>query len=140
MSSAPSRAMRSNSARGRNIGVSELRNPMCVPLPSSSRRRNRWYFSGVKLELNRWRGSRITSDQKLAGPHDLPVIGPDVELRADHVDVRRRIPLRAGVRAVGVSECDVDSGELLVLQNIADHAVQADVGADGELAYAVAVF
>ena len=121
-------------------GVSQLRNLTCVPQPSSSRRRKRWYFSGVKLALKRWRSSRITSDQKLAGAHDLPVVRPDVEFRADHVDVRGAIPLRAGVRAVGIAEGDVDAGDFFILQDIADHAVQADVGADGEFAHAVAVF
>lgn len=42
--------------------------------------------------------------------------------------------------AVGVSEGDVDARELLVLENVADDAVDANVGADGELAYSVGVF
>ena len=50
-----------------------------------------------------------------------------------------RIPVRAGVRAVGIAERDVDAGDLFVLQNVADHVVHGDVGADGELAHAVAV-
>ena len=74
------------------------------------------------------------------GAHDLTIVSPDVEFRPDHIDVRRRIPLRAGMRAVGIAERDVNAGKFFVLQNVADHAVQSDVGADGELAHAIAVF
>ncbi len=42
--------------------------------------------------------------------------------------------------AVGVAEGDVDAGEFFVLQDVADDALDADVGADGELADAVGVF
>ena len=42
--------------------------------------------------------------------------------------------------AVGIAESDMNAGELLVLQNIADHPLHAQVGADGELAHAVGVF
>ena len=67
------------------------------------------------------------------------VAQPDVEFQADYVDVGGGLPGRSGVGAVGVSEGDVDAGELLVLQDVADDVVYADVGADGELAYAVGV-
>ena len=42
--------------------------------------------------------------------------------------------------AVGIAEGDVDAGKFFVLQDIADDAGDADVGADGELADAVGVF
>ena len=42
--------------------------------------------------------------------------------------------------AVGVSEGNVDAGEFLVLQDVADDPIDANVGADGELADAVGVF
>ena len=42
--------------------------------------------------------------------------------------------------AVGVSEGNVDAGEFFVLEDVADDALDSDVGADGELAYAVGVF
>ena len=45
---------------------------------------------------------------------------PDVEARADDVDVGRREPVGAGVVAVGIAEGDVDAGKLLVLQDVAD--------------------
>ena len=41
---------------------------------------------------------------------------------------------------VGVAEGDVDAGEFFVLEEVADEAVDADVGADGEFADAVGVF
>ncbi len=51
----------------------------------------------------------------------------------------RGLPRGAGVGSVGVSEGDVDAGEFFVLKDVADDAVDADVGADGELADAVGV-
>ena len=42
--------------------------------------------------------------------------------------------------SIGIAEGDVDAGELLVLQDVADDLVNPEVGADGELAYAVGVF
>ena len=50
-----------------------------------------------------------------------------------------RIPVGAGVRAVGIAERNVDAGIFLVLQNVADDILELDVGADGEFADAVAV-
>ena len=84
-------------------------------------------------------GSQITQIRNLPAAHDLLVVHPDVELGADDVDVRRRPPVGAGVRAVRIAERDVHAGELLVLQDVADDAVKLDVRADRELADAVAV-
>ena len=53
--------------------------------------------------------------------------------------MRGRVPVGAGVRAVGIAERDVDAGELLVLQDVADDVRQLDVGADRELADAIGV-
>ena len=50
-----------------------------------------------------------------------------------------RLPGRAGLAAVGIAEGEVDAGDLLVLQQHADHVLERDVGAEGELADAVAV-
>src|SRR6266851_1347170 len=50
------------------------------------------------------------------------------------------LPWGSGVGAVGVAEGYVDAGEFFVLQDVADDALYADVGADGELADAVGVF
>ena len=49
------------------------------------------------------------------------------------------LPGGAGVSAVGVAEGDMDAGELFILEDVADDALDADVGADGELADAVGV-
>src|SRR5262249_2625727 len=66
-------------------------------------------------------------------------VDPDVELPTHDVYVSRRIPVRAGVRGVRIPERDVDAGNLLILQNIADHVPNRNIRADGELAHAVAV-
>src|SRR5260370_31500422 len=50
------------------------------------------------------------------------------------------LPGGSGVSAVGVAEGYVDAGKFFVLQDVADDALDADVGADGELADAVGVF
>src|SRR4029079_2412746 len=71
--------------------------------------------------------------------HNLAAVDPDIELPADHVDMGGGIPVRAGVGRVRIAERNVNSGNLLVLQNIADHVPHRDVGADGELAHAIAV-
>ncbi len=65
---------------------------------------------------------------------------PDVEAESDDIDVGAGAPGGAGVFAVGVAEGDVDAGEFFVLQDVADDAVDAEVGADGEFADAVGVF
>src|SRR5450631_2191239 len=90
----------------------------------------------------------LCGDEKAAFAHDLfgdvgcAVFGfePDVEAEADDVDVRAGAPGGAGMLAVWIAEGDVDSGELLVLEDVADDALNAEVGADGKLAYAVGVF
>ena len=64
---------------------------------------------------------------------------PDVEAEADDIDVGAGAPGSAGVFAVGIAEGDVDAGKFLVLEDVADDAVDADVGADGEFADAVGV-
>ena len=49
------------------------------------------------------------------------------------------MPVGAGMHAVGVAEREVDAGELLVLQDVADEPRELDVGADREFAHAVRV-
>ena len=51
----------------------------------------------------------------------------------------RRFPVGAGLAAVGIAEREVDAGDLLVLQQDADHVAEREVGAEGQLADAVAV-
>src|SRR5260370_27866659 len=72
--------------------------------------------------------------------HDLAPVNPDIELAANHVDVSGRVPVGAGVRAVRIAERNMDARDLLILENVADHIANGNVGADGEFANAVAVF
>lgn len=85
-----------------------------------------------------------SGDQEAAVLHDLFfatfVFEPDVEAEADDVDVSAGAPGCAGVFAVGIAEGDVDAGKFFVLQNIADDAGDANVGADGELTDAIRIF
>src|ERR1039458_8510597 len=126
------------SGAGRKQGVSLWRNCVATPLRCSINSRKRWYPWGVQSRLNRCRSEGIK--EKSSAAHDLPAVDPDIELPPHHVDMSGGVPIGAGMRAVGIAEGDVDSRDLLVLQNIADHVVHADVGADGELAHAVAEF
>src|ERR1019366_8451532 len=87
--------------------------------------------------LKRWRWEGIK--QKCSAAHNLAAVDPDVEIAAHDVDVGRRVPVRAGMRAVRIAERDVNAGDFLVLENVADYVVNGDVGADGEFAHAVAV-
>jgi len=89
-----------------------------------------------------------SGDEEAAVAHDLfrTSVGavlrfePDVEAETDNVDVSSGAPGSAGVLAIRIAEGDVDAGELLVLKDVADDALDAEVGADGELADAVGVF
>ena len=135
-------ASSSISGRGKKHGVSESGNSMLPCVRRSRCAMSSWYCASVQLALKRSRSEAIidrrsvavsewpvsdaiTRDQKPPVSHDLLVVHPDVEVRADDVDVRRRIPVGAGVRAVGVAEGDVDAGELLVLQDVADDVASA---------------
>ena len=62
-----------------------------------------------------------------------------VAVAREDVDVRRRFPVGARLAAARVAEGEVDAGNFLVLQQVADHVAERDVGAEGELADAVAV-
>src|SRR4051812_16415811 len=75
----------------------------------------------------------------LAALYHLFTIDPDVAGAGEDIDVRARFPRGAGLAAVGIAEGEVDAGHLLVLQQHADHVAQRQVGAEGELADAVAV-
>jgi hypothetical protein len=79
------------------------------------------------------------SNQELSLGHDLLAIHMNVEAKPDDVDVCGRIPVCARVRAVRIAERDVHAREFFVLQDVSDHFMQFHVGADGELADAVAV-
>jgi hypothetical protein len=92
--------------------------------------------------------ANLGGDEELAVAHDLfrhlvsTVSGfePDVEAQTDDIDVGAGAPGGAGVFAVGIAKGNVDAGKFFVLQDVADDAGDADVGADGEFADAVGVF
>src|SRR5882724_13400953 len=48
--------------------------------------------------------SHLGLQQKLPILHDLRPVHPDVEISADHINMRGRVPLGAGVCAVRVAE------------------------------------
>src|ERR1017187_8683822 len=122
---------------GRKHGVSLWRKGTGSPQRSRSRARKRAYLASEKswLKCRRWEGIK----QECSAAHNLAAVDPDVEIAAHDVDVGRRVPVRAGMRAVRIAERDVNTGDFLVLENIADDVVNGDVGADGEFAHAVAV-
>src|SRR5664280_3586016 len=139
--SRPYRDIWSSNAFGTKHGVSETRKPMCEPQALSKPWRSWRYFSGVKLRLNSSRSAGTISglDKEAALLHDLLAVNPDIEVRAHHVNVGAGIPLRASVRAVGVSESNVQAGKFLVLQDLPDDVLEFKVRSDGELADEMAI-
>src|SRR5262249_23220731 len=88
----------------------------------------------------------MTRIMEAEAAHDVPaasdylfVVDPDVAAAREDVDVRARFPWRAGLAAVRIAEGEVNARNLFVLQEHADHVFQGDVGAERELADAVAV-
>src|ERR1035437_10144527 len=122
---------------GRKHGVSLWRKGTGSPVRSSSRARKRACFASEYSRLKRWRWKG--SKQECSAAHNLAAVDPDVEIAAHDVDVGRRVPVRPGVCAVRITKGDVNAGNFLVLENVADDVVNGDVGADGEFAHAVAV-
>ena len=105
-------------------------------------------FDGEGLHASALRCSGSSgSDKESTFSHDLlcyaigTVFGldPDVETETYDIDVRARTPGSAGMFSVRIAESDVDTGKFFILQNIADHTLDAKVGADGKLAHAVGV-
>ena len=82
---------------------------------------------------------RLRFQQKLPLLHDLLSIHPNVEFAADNINMSGRIPVRPRVEAVRIAESDVYTGIFLVLQNLADYVLEANVGADSELTNAIAI-
>ena len=69
--------------------------------------------SGAKIRIHVTTTAALY--QKLPFPHYLFAVEPDVEIAADAVDVRFGSPVCAGVLGVGMTERDVDPGNLFVL-------------------------
>src|SRR5437868_15243502 len=99
-------------------------------------------FSPLRQQTLQRLTSRKTSglDQKSARFHCLFAIEPDVKVAPDTINVRFRFPIRAGVFGVGMAECDMHTGNLFVLQNIADDSSTGCIRPDSEFAHAIAVF
>ena len=62
------------------------------------------------------------------------LVRPDIEVPAHDVDVGRGVPVGSGVEAVRVSEGDVDSGDLFVLQDVAADVDERKIRTNRELA------
>ena len=71
---------------------------------------------------------------------DLVGVDPDVALAGQDIDVGFRFPVGVGLAAVGIAEGNMHAGKFFVLEQDADHFGEAEVGAEGQLADAVAVF
>ena len=79
-------------------------------------------------------------NHKASAAHDLLLFRPDIEIAAHYIDMRRRTPLGARVRSIRVAECEMNTGNLLVLQNIAYDFTQRQICPDSQFAYPVAIF
>ncbi len=62
------------------------------------------------------------------------------KFRPDDIDVCGRRPTRPGVPAVRIAERHVKSGNLFVLQDIADDLMYGQIGPDRELSHAITIF
>ena len=86
------------------------------------------------------RNPTIILYQKPPAPHNLLLLEPDIEIPTHAIDVGGRAPIRPGVLGIRVAKGDVDPGNLFVLKDIADDAGYRQIGSDGELSGAIAVF
>src|SRR5664279_2223635 len=110
---------------GRKQGVSLWRKGTGSPQRWWSRARKRAYLASEKFWLKCWRWEGIK--QECSAAHDLAAVDPDVEIAAHDVDVGRRVPVGAGVCAIRIAEGDVNAGNFLVLEDVADDVVDGDV-------------
>src|SRR4051795_1431423 len=72
--------------------------------------------------------------------HDLALVCPDVKVASYYVDMCRRAPLSPRMRAIRITKGHVNARDLLVLQNVADHFVNREIGSYCKLAHAIAIF
>ena len=84
--------------------------------------------------------NRLRLHQKLSIPHNLLVVDPYIEFPPHHINMRRRIPFRPGMRAVRISKRNVNPRIFLILQNLPNHFLEIDVRPNGKFAHAVTVF
>ena len=71
--------------------------------------------------------------------HYCNAVGNNRRADDDTIDVCTALSIGTGVEH-RVAECEMDTGELLVLENIANQLSQARISTDSEFAYAIAVF
>src|SRR5215472_9568910 len=80
------------------------------------------------------------SNEEAAILHDLAAVDPHVGAAGQHIDMARALPVSARLVAVRIAECHMDTGELLVLQEVAHDRGQTDVRPDRELARSIGVW
>src|SRR2546427_5963449 len=96
--------------------------------------------NGVRCSCLRISSITVALYQKLAFPHHLFAVEPDVEIAAHAVDVSFGNPVSAGVFGVRMTKGNVNAGKFFILQNMADDVRAGDVCADGKFTDAVAIF
>ena len=78
-------------------------------------------------------------NQKFPLPHNQLILNPDVEPQPNHIDVRRRPPLRPRVLPIWIPKRNMDPRKFLVLQNVANHPLNPDIRPDRKLAHPVGI-
>src|SRR5205823_617617 len=78
-------------------------------------------------------------NEEMAGAHNLAIVRPNIEPSPYNIDVRRRAPLSPSVCSIRIAESHVYSRYFLVLQDVADHLMEGEIGPDSKFADAVAV-
>ena len=71
--------------------------------------------------------------------HDLAAIRPNIEMAADHVNMRCGTPFGAGMRAVRIAKRHMHAWQFLILEYVADNIPQTDISADSEFAHTITV-
>jgi len=75
----------------------------------------------------------MSGHDKLAVPHDHPVLHNDGGPQQDTIVVGGAIPGGPGLGGIRTTQGQVDPWKLLILEQVSDQAVQADVRPNGEL-------
>src|ERR1700737_1156322 len=90
-----------------------------------------WWVSSVEAQMP----ELIT-----AFADDLVVFVPRLARAGQHIDVGLRLPVRVRLAAVRIAERQMPAREFFVLQQPSNHFREAQVGAEGQFADAVAIF
>jgi hypothetical protein len=85
----------------------------------------------------------LRGNEKASGAHDLFLpsvrLEPDVESKSDDIDVRARAPRCPRVFTVRIAESNMNAWKFLVLENVSDHALYAEICANRKLAHTIRV-